>query len=497
MRTKIRNGAATNISTAILRLTFLIITIANGLVFSQQISDALRVSRQGLQFNARALSLGNAYSTIGNDFSALRFNPATMALSDKAGYTVTWITTAFKSSSDYYGTHTEFTTTSTPTGQIGLTLPFRLGETKNLAIGMGYTQSKDFDLGYKYAGLNGGSLSFTQVLAERADPTARALGLSYPAFDASGNYLGDHTVLGPNMYEQGYLLDEGGLKHYSFGLSVEAVHNIFFGISGSYNSGHYTSDLELSVADVNDAYPAGVLTVPGEAQTEGFVGADLRIVRNKQYQGWDVRFGTLFKLANFIGVSASFKVPSSHKVDEVFFVRGMSQFASNRSLAVPETESTSLYHFTPPSELTVGGMVNLWIITGTAEATYVDYSTMKITSGVGDLPDQTEINKRIQEELSAVLNLNAGAEFRLPFTGLSARAGGIYQPSPYGEDSSRYGQKFLTAGVGINSSNMFHFDVGYAYGWRGENKNQQTDNDSGSEQTIAYHNLLFTLKFTP
>ena len=468
-----------------------------GKSFSQQISDALRVARQGLLYNARALSLGNAYSPIGADFSALRFNPATMALSDKTSYTASWNTNVFKSNSNYYGTHTDFTVTSTPAGQLGLTLPFRLKGTHNLVLGLGYTQPKDFDLGYQYEGLNGGSPSFIEVMAERADPTARALGLSYPTYDSSGSYLGDETILGANMHEQGYLLDEGGLTNFSFGASVEAAHNIFFGISGSYNTGHYTSDLELAASDINDFYPAGVQTVPGNPQTDGFISTDYRIVRNKQYHGWDVRFGILYKLANFIGISASFKVPSSYRVDEDVFIKGNSKFAANRSVVYPETQTTSSYHFTPPSEMVIGAMVNLWILTGTAEASYVDYSAMKVSSGVGDLPDRTEINKRIKDGLGAALNLNAGVEFRLPLTGLIARAGGIYQPSPYAADPSRYSQKFVTTGVGINSNNTMYFDLAYAYGWRGEHKDELTGSDSVAERTIAYHSVLFTMRFSP
>lgn len=475
----------------------LFIAFAASAVLSQQISDALRVSRQGLHFNARALSMGNAYSTIGYDFSALRFNPATMAVGGKASYTATWNTNAFQSTSDYYGTHTEFTTTSTPAGQIGLTVPFRLKAEQSLVLGFGYTQPKDFDFGYKYEGLNGGSPSFVQVLARRGDATARALGLTYPGYDSSGNYIGDQTILGANMFEKGYLLDEGGLTHFTFGAAVEAAYNVFFGVSASYNTGYYNSDLELEASDINDFYPAGVQTIPGNPQTDGFVATDYRLVRSKQYRGWDLRFGMMYRLANFIGVSASFKVPSSHKVEESTFASGLSQFAADRSIAVPETETASLYHFKPPSEMTVGAMANLWILTGTAEVTYVDYSSMKITSGVGDLPERTEINKRIKDELSSVLNLNAGVEFRLPFTGLSARAGGIYQPSLYKADPARFAQKYLTAGIGINSNNFMHFDFGYAYGWRGEFRDEQTGDASSAERDIVSHNVLLTMRFTP
>jgi hypothetical protein len=434
---------------------------------------------------------------MGYDFSALGFNPATMALGKKASYSVTMNTNAFKSDANYYGANVGFTTTSTTGSQTGLTFPVRLDTTHNLVLGLGYTQSKDYNLGYQYEGINGGSLSFVEALADKADPLSRMLGLSYPTYDSSGNFLGDHTVLGPEMYERGYLLDEGGMFHFSAGASVEAVRNVFFGVSGNYNISPYNSDLELTAVDTNDVYPVGVLTIPDNPSTDGFISTNYRVVRSKQYKGWDVRFGVLYKLENFISLSASFKAPTSHRVNEDVFISGKSQFSGNHSIVVPETKSTSSYYFSPPAEMTLGAMVNLWILTGTLQASYVDYADMKITGGVGELPARTQINKRIKDELSAVVNLNMGAEFRLPFTGLSARAGGIYQPSPYKGDKSRYDQKFLTAGIGINSNNIMQFDMAYAYGWRGEHKTQQEVNDSGSEQQIAYHTVLFTMRFAP
>lgn len=477
--------------------TLLLFVLAASEAFSQQLADVLRPSRQGLQFNARALGMGNAYSTVGYDFSALCFNPATMAASRHTSYTMTLNSNSFNSSSDYHGTNVDFATSNSTLSQMGITIPFAFDSTHQSVLGLGFTQSKDFNLGFKYEGLNAGSPSFIQNLAAAGDPAARALALSYADYDASGRYLGDQTILGSRLYEEGYLLDEGALFHLSIGAATEAAHNVFFGVSANYNTGAYVSDLELAAVDTNDAYPAGVLTVPGDAGSNGFLGATYRAVRDQDYSGWDFRFGIMYKLENLIGWSASFKLPAARKIRETLFLSGASNFASGRDLKVPQTESTSYHSFMLPSEATFGVMMNLWFLTATAEARYVDYSDIKITSGAGGLPDRTRKHKLIKDELGAVLNLNAGVEFRPPYTSLSVRAGGIYQPSPYKGDPSRYAQKFLTAGFGINSNQKIQFDVGYAYGWRGENKNFQTGGEGGAEQAIAHHNILFTLKFAP
>lgn len=459
---------------------------------SQELSDALRIAGQGLHYNAHALGMGNAYSTLGYDFSALLFNPATMAVNDKFSWTVTANANAFLSTTDYYGSKTDFSTSHLSGDQTGLTMPFKIDSTRVLVIGLGYTQSRDYNLGFKYEGLNQGGLfrSFTEVLAGQGDPTARALGLSFPTYDGSGNYLGDQTILGDSLFERGYLLGEGGLSHYSVGTALKAAEGVYFGASASYNTGHFTSDLNVSGTDINDVYPVGVPTVPGDPLTDGFIAGDYRLVRDKQYRGWDARFGVLYKFKNLIGLSTSFHLPGIHEVEEETFVGGSSQFATN-SVVVPQTKTTSKYKFRPPGQVTAGAMTNLWIITGTAEATFVDYSGMEVTSVAGTLADQTLINKRIKDELRSVVNLNLGAEVRLPFTGLSARAGGLYHPSPFGADPSRFAQKAVTLGFGINSNNSLNVDVGYAYAWRRENK---TDDDTTTERKNGYHTALFTVR---
>jgi len=72
----------------------------------------------------------------------------------------------------------------------------------------------------------------------------------------------------------------------------------------------------------------------------------------------------------------------------------------------------------------------------------------------------------------------------------------MYRPSPYKGDETRYDQKFVTLGFGINSADMLLFDIGYMYGWRGQRKDElQTPSDRNIEQTITYQNVIISMKF--
>jgi hypothetical protein len=285
------------------------------------------------------------------------------------------------------------------------------------------------------------------------------------------------------------------MLHFSGGVSLEAITNVFFGVSGSYNMGSYQSDAEFAATDTKNVYPDSLRTVPTDSRTAGFKDASYRDVRNTEYKGWDVRFGLVYRLWNFIGVSASFKIPSRHTINETRYLSGTTTYKNGTVLNVDESVITQTYTIKPPYEMTVGAMVNLWILTGTAEATYVDYTQMEVAGGL-EVPERSTINKQIKENFTRVLNLNAGAEFRLPFTGLSARAGAMYRPSPYKSDPGRYDQKFVTLGLGINSGDKLFFDIGYLYGWWEQQKSEgEIAIEPTVSQTISYNNVLLSMKF--
>jgi hypothetical protein len=105
-------------------------------------------------------------------------------------------------------------------------------------------------------------------------------------------------------------------------------------------------------------------------------------------------------------------------------------------------------------------------------------------------------NKQAVDTYSRVLNLNGGAEFRLPFTGLSARAGFMYRPSPYKTDKQEFDKKYLTLGVGMNSGGWLAFDVAYGYGWWKAVYRGSGQTFAGVIQNVQVHDVLTTIKVT-
>jgi hypothetical protein len=224
------------------------------------------------------------------------------------------------------------------------------------------------------------------------------------------------------------------------------------------------------------------------------VSADYHAVRDRKYEGWDGRFGALWKLANLVGISGSIHLPASQKVSENFFTGGISHFAGNTSIVAPDIKTVSTYRFQPPAEVTAGGMVNLWIVTGTLEATYVDYSALRLTEGPGTDPERTLLNKKINDEMAPVINYNFGTEVRLPWTGVSGRGGFLYEPSPFRYDAGRFTKRAITLGAGYDANHVAQVDLGYAYTWRGEDTARQVVEGASADQRLSTNTLLFTIR---
>ena len=431
---------------------------------TQNYSNAFRLSESGIITDARALSMGNAHTVLSDVYSATLLNPATLGLAKKFTISTSVGLNLYRNEAFFLNDSTESDKTETILNQFGLVMPL-VSDTadNNLVISLGYNHSKDFNRSLKFSGFNTGSNSLVSDLTSLNNNIPRQLLLSYPD-SANGEYLGDETILNGNLEQSGFILNEGGINHWSFGIAYEFAHNIFFGASINYNVGAYLSDRQYSEKDANNFYPDSVRTIASDPLTAGFNSFQLNDIVDWAFNGYDIRFGVLYKFFNFISIGGSVKTPTHFTVEEKHFFNGKSEFQTGFTSEI-DTVVDSKFSVASPYEFTAGAMVNLWIITGSAEVSFIDYTQMKFTDGL-DLPKRTEINRNITEIYTQIFNLRGGAEFRLPFTGLSARAGFMYYPSPIADDPMEFDKKFLTAGLGIRSGEgAMEFNVTYVLGW--------------------------------
>jgi hypothetical protein len=425
--------------------------------------DIYSFSRFGSLTDARAMGMGNAHSLLSDNYTAVVLNPATLGLSRKITLGTSFGLNLYRNEATFLDIVNTSKKTETVLHQAGAVFPLSSDTSNNFVIAVGYNQSKNMNRIFKFSGFNSFGSTLINNLTTVNSPITKRLLLSYPQYHDGSIYVGEMTVLNSNLQETGSSFDEGTLNYWSFGLAYEFAHNIFVGFSLNYIIGSSLTDKEFSESN-NGFYPDTLQIVPGNSNTAGFKKLYLNDIVNRIYNGLDIRFGVLYKFYNFISIGGSVKTPSIIGLDEEHYFKGSSEFNNGLN---PTLDSTILssYNMSTPFEFTIGATVNLFFLTGAAEVSYIDYSSMRFTGGLS-VPQRAELTKQIIEDYTRVLNLKAGAEFRLPFTGLSARAGFMYFPSQLKNDENVFDRKYLTAGLGIKSGEgSMEFNLAYIVGW--------------------------------
>jgi len=426
-------------------------------------------------------------------------NPATLGLAQKTTINGTINLNLYYNDVKFLNDSLDSHKTETNVSQFGIVYPVpKDSGSKNLVFSLGYNKSNDFNRIVKFEAFNQNNSTIINDLTANNSDITRQLQLSFPVVDSSsGEFLHDATILNGNLNQKASVLDEGSINHWSVGFAYEFAHNVFFGASANYSVGSYLSNREYYETDTKNIYTSDVRTIENDPLTAGFNEFYLNDVVQWTYNGWDVRFGFLYKFFNFIGIGGSVKIPTKYSINETHNFKGSSSFSTglinNLDLSVIEAK----YDVESPFEFTAGAAVNLWIITATAEATYIDYTQMKF-SGDMEITKQAALNKDILERYTQVVNLRAGAEFRLPWTGLSLRAGFIYNMSPLKDAPTDYNRKYLTGGLGISSGDGdLEVNLAGMLGWWNLPSEDFGDNIPTISQSIVDANiaLSFTLRF--
>jgi hypothetical protein len=479
----------------------MILIVMGNRIYAQDFLDALRYSEPGITTGARSMSLGNTYTVIGNDYSATIFNPATLGLARKTKFSVSVNVNGYANSAELFGNTTDFSNVETTFNQFGIVIPLADDSSKNFVLSLGYMQTKDFNRVLKFDAFNSQNHSFIQNMTAESGGITSQLGLSYPTFQAD-QYIGEETLINGNLQQSGYTLEVGGFNNWSIGTSYEFATNIFFGGSANYIVGSYVGDIEYYEEDTQNFYDESVQTDPNNSLTSDFNKFYYHETNDQVFNSWDFRFGLLYKAWNFIGIGASVKVPVNYSIIQNRYVTSTAEFGTGLTTQVDTVYNELEYNLRTPYEFTLGAAVNLWIITGMAEITYIDYTQMSYTDGL-DAPDRSLRNKEIKELFTQTFNLKAGVEFRLPFTGLSARVGAQYLPSPYvnapkniqGEyaERSSFDKIYLSGGIGLRSGDNLSVDLGYTYGFWDDITDNYGLDQSRVIQNVELHNIIATI----
>ena len=202
--------------------------------FSQSAFDAVRIVQDEIGFGARALGMGGAYTAVANDYSAIYWNPAGLADISNSEFFGELSHLNFKNEATFANVLTSDSDNYTRLRSLGLAIPLPTRQ-GSFVLALGYNRVRDYDQNLLFSGYN----SKTNDLAFEIDDSLRY-------FDR-------------NVQQTEQIIDEGGLKQWSFAAAIALSPNFTAGLSANIYRGqdeYLFSFIQEDVDNLYNVFPA-------------------------------------------------------------------------------------------------------------------------------------------------------------------------------------------------------------------------------------------------
>ncbi len=479
-------------SRLLLIISILIIITLN--ICAQGTGDVVRLSEPGLGSNARTMGMGNSFTAIADDFSAVFANPAGLGLVKRFELSTGFDFNKYNNSTSLLNSTTDISQNKASFSQLGFVYPLPTVQ-GSLSLAAGFSKQKDFNKIIKYSGFNGFNTSMIQDLTAKTDDIPYDLGLSYPVYNNQNQYLYDETVIAGNLNQSAEIIQTGSLNRFSFAGAVEFARSVFLGLSFNILGGTFNQTKDYYEDDTKNVYDNSIETYPGDPTTRSFEYFNLKDEIDWELSGYSLNLGLLYLFKDRARIGLNIKFPDVISIKEKYTVDASAKFGNKTYFIDQPIASEIEYEISTPFEFTTGFAYTAynWIIS--AQATLIDYSQSEFSDGLGETTRMTK-NSAIKKDLVGVVNYNLGAEYNFVPLNLRLRAGYMQMPSPYKSDSdASYDKKFYTFGIGYILEQAVAIDAAFVHGsWNDIGYAYSTD-DIGYTQKINYNNFILTISY--
>lgn len=439
--------------------------------FAQYSQDAVLFSTGQTGSTSRIKAIGNAQTAIGGDLSSIAGNPAGIGFftHSEAAFTPEFNSSNIKST--YLGTANSGTTSNLNFNNASAVFYSRLNTPRgsdktqgwlSLNFGASYNRKNDFYANVNYGGKNNTN-SIADYYASLANDPNFQIGDGSLADMAYQQRLIDAYYVDPNQPALGTvyrgnakpgttqasnMTREGGENEFSLSMGANYSNKLYLGLgigitSLRYNmTNTFTESGAASIYDsnnnvVNDTYTS----VYSQNQ---FTTGD----------GFNLRMGFIYKPADAIRIGATFTTPTYYTVQDDYSESLRTTYKTSGSGSGGPADYPFTYNFHTPLKVS-GGMAVFFGNYGfiTADAEYLDYSSVKLSSTDGY--DATNDNHDIRASYQSTANIHAGGELKLDQVFI--RGGYSIQGNPQkGVEST----KTISGGLGVRFE-KFYIDATY------------------------------------
>lgn len=459
-------------------------------VFAQNMVDALRLSDYRLQGTARATAMGNAFGSLGGDFTSATINPAGLGLYRSSEFVFTPKFGKTEVDGSYLGRTMTDSKYNVSVPNIGYVANFNSNSNSqsglvSVSFGIGYNRMNNFNLEKLVEGA-GATTSMLDLFALNADgyapsnldPYYEQLAAYDDATDIGTDliYSDENNVYAHDMQINPFTDDftnyphsqrktfsqRGSVDEYVLSLAANFNHKFYVGGTIGIHDVYFKETTSLYEYDI-DYGSANLTTYLNDYAFHSYL--------KTTGTGFNIKLGAIFKPVDALRLGFAFHSPTFYDLHDAYDNSMESHITYADGSA--NYEAYSPYgDYDYKLETPMKAIFSAAYVIGKAglisvDYEYVDYSTMKLRDG-GDGYNFLNENQDIKEAYKAVGNLHIGAEYRLT-NNFSLRGGFENYPSTYNSNAFGISQpnknaKTQTYSLGFGwKMDGFFFDMAYQY----------------------------------
>lgn len=409
-------------------------------IFAQNIDDGLQLGKDEMGIGTRAAGMGNAMTAIANDFSAIYWNPAGLALAATSSLYFEAQTSHFQNKATFYSNTINGNKTFVNLKSLGLVikLPTIRG---SASLALGYQRVNNFHYILNFAGKN---------------PLSNGLGFDLD--DGNGNI--STYPFDSNVYQEEKIFNKGGMGLYSIGGGMALSPHFYGGITLDFWKGNSNYSQQFIQTDIDNLYNM----FPGDFYSY----TNNRYLKQK-FSGFGIRLSALLELSPVFKLGFMYGSPVSFSVKEVFNENDVLLFDDNYADAYDYGTNEYSYDIKMPYFIDFGAAFQTKSATIAASFRYRDWSTMEFDNPAlpEDLPYFQNLNTDIQNQLRATIEQRFGGEIFLSPLHARLRGGIIIKPSPY-KNSNEDPVIYYTFGLGYSLDKYISLNFAGMYNTRAQ-----------------------------
>lgn len=493
-----------------LLLTGLTVSVSN----SQDVSDAVRFSQDGLNGTARFRAMSGAFGAVGGDLSALSVNPAGSAIFLNNQMGVSFSNQNIKNNASYFNTDNDAKENSFILNQAGGVFVFNDynpdNNWKKIAIGINFENTNDFDNRIISFGKNPTNSIDRYFLAyANGVPLNVINGMSYsnmfyneqqayfgvrgnvilPVSNAGTNsdYISNVPAAGGGYYHENEVYTSGYSSKVSFNIATSFKDRLFLGANLNAHILDYrrvSSFYEDNESPLLPNHTVSSLRFNNELYTYG--------------NGFSFQLGAIAKITDGLRLGLAYESNTWYELYDEVTQSLYSTTENNSNEAIDYSVNPNIintyevYTLQTPGKFTISGAY----VFGKSGLISIDYSIKDYANAkfkpTND-PDFRDTNSQINNQLTSSGELRIGGEYRI--NQLKLRAGYRFEGSPYQNGTTVGDLNSYSAGLGYNFGGT-KVDLAYVYAQRKSyNPFFNVGFTDGADVTSKMNNVSLTLLF--